>query len=102
MGKTPFAYPDNRDPIWQGAWYSALMWAIGKPEAVAAFEKDTGQRLPTPPANGLEALIDKATGANEVPYVAFINWFNENVWGADGMVSPLFRPEPPAPEQEGR
>lgn len=97
-GKAPFSLPDERDPIWCGAWHGALMWAVGEPDILAAFEADTGLRLPKLPTSPIEAMIDNAVdieSAHEPIYIAFVNWFNENVWGVDEMTSPLFRaPQP--------
>ena len=63
-----------------GAWYDCLSWAIGEPKVREDFEKATGHRW-VPPRNGIEAAIDKATGADKAYIDAFVKWFNECVWG---------------------
>lgn len=62
------------------AWLGCIHWAIGDPDTLAAFTAVTGKTW-APPRNGLDAMIDKATG-NEAEFVrAFVLWANDNVWG---------------------
>lgn len=44
------------------------------------FERDTGVKF-VPPRNGIERMIDDATGASAGIVEAYLKWFNENVWG---------------------
>lgn len=67
-------------PLMCGAWVAALQAAVGNAEIVAQFERDTGVRY-TPPRSGIEALVDDATGNTERVCLAFIEWFNTNLWG---------------------
>ncbi len=63
------------------AWISCLRYTMGQPEAVAQFRSATGNvYVPAQPGT-LEALIDTATGADIAFLVAFVQWFNTNVWG---------------------
>lgn len=76
-----FAYPN--DPLMAGAWASAISAAYGTPGIVAAFERDTGLVAPAPAKHAIDALIDSATGVHEERAHAFVDWFNENIWGED-------------------
>jgi hypothetical protein len=72
----PSTTPDFMAP----AWASALHWAIGSDHVRADFEAMTGKKW-TPPRNGLDRMIDEATGADKEYIEAFVAWFNEHVWG---------------------
>lgn len=72
----PADTPDYMTP----AWVSCIGWAIGKPEIVAAFRADAGNKW-EPARDGLSAAIDKATGAAWEFVNAFTLWANEHVWG---------------------
>lgn len=63
-------------------WASALLWAVRDPEAVKAFQADTGVTAPIA-HSPLDAMIDAATGRDEHFARAFAEWFNRNVWGVD-------------------
>lgn len=72
----PKSTPEYMAPMWA----SFLYWTIKQPDAIAAFEADTGVKVgaaKTP----LDRMIDDATGASEGIVKAFVDWFNENVWG---------------------
>ena len=60
------------------AWYSCLQWAINRPEIVRRFEN---QKEYKPMAIALKK-IDDQSGMQRRRLVLFIEWFNENVWGA--------------------
>ena len=76
------AYPDN--PIMAGAWYSAVKWAAQEQDALDAFEKATGIKpLFAASRSPIERMVDEATGAGDASVTAFVDWFNENVWGED-------------------
>lgn len=75
------AYPDN--PIMAGMWLSAIRVALDDDKFRKAFEADTGKRFMPPPRSALDAMIDKATGVNEMLADAFVDWFNDKVWGED-------------------
>jgi hypothetical protein len=71
--------PDTPDYM-RGAWLGALHYAIGQPDILAQFYKDTGNRW-TPGHTALDHMIDEAYGADRRFLVEFIAWFNVNVWG---------------------
>jgi hypothetical protein len=66
--------------VMAAGWLGALSFALGRPEIVAAFREDTGNRW-TPGRTPLDRIIDDAAGAGEGFMRAFLPWFNENVWG---------------------
>ena len=72
--------PKDMPEFMMEAWLGCLHWAIGEPEILAAFKRDTGLSYSAPRC-GLDAMIDQATGVQEKIIAAFIPWFNENVWG---------------------
>lgn len=72
----PLTTPDYMAPAWAGC----LHWAIGCDEIREAFFEQTGCRW-SPPRNGLDRMIDEATGADRAFIEKFVGWFNENVWG---------------------
>ena len=82
---------DRNHDLNRAAWAACLMWAIGEPNVLAQFEADTGLKF-TPPRNGIEAMIDKATGHQEAITRKFMEWFNKNVWGAELVPDPLTCP----------
>jgi hypothetical protein len=73
----PADVPHYARPI----WYSCLHWAIGNEEILAAFKADTGLSYSAPRC-ALDAMIDDATGLGNSVVVAFVPWFNQNIWGA--------------------
>jgi hypothetical protein len=79
QGRHPLMPADTPDYM-TDAWASCMSWAIGEPEIVGAFRADTGNKW-RPAQSGLDAMIDKATGADKAFVEAFIRWANDNVWG---------------------
>ena len=76
MKVTPFGWPHMA-----GIWAACLMWAVTEDAIVARFEADTGKKLPPPARNGLERMIDEATGVNRDIAVAFADWVTKEIWG---------------------
>lgn len=68
------------DPLEAAAWVGCLQYALGNDEILAAFREATGNRW-TPASSGLERMIDEAVGADRAFIVAFVQWFDETVWG---------------------
>lgn len=68
------------DHLAQIMWVGCLQWAIDEPGIVEQFQKQTGMHW-TPPRDGLEAMIDKACGVEREFVLAFVRWFNQNIWG---------------------
>lgn len=83
--KTPFEIvpPDDTPEYMYDAYFSCFFWAIKFAPILQEFLKDTGLSIPTPPRNGLDAMIDAATGHNPYEHFvrAFVPWFNRWVWG---------------------
>ena len=59
------------------AWRGFISWAYEQPEMRAAFTADTGISWPSAPKNGLDAMIDKATGHREKQAEAFAVWASD-------------------------
>lgn len=78
-------HPDN--PVMQIAWRDFLLWAFDQPHIRAAFESDTGRALPPTPRNGLESMIDGATGVHTAYAEAFAEWATVNLWGTGAEVA---------------
>lgn len=80
-------YPADTPAEMMPAWLGSLSFAIGQEDMLAAFRAHTGMQW-VPPRNGLDRMIDAATGNDGKVFVeAFIKWHNECVWGPlDGPV----------------
>ena len=76
--------PDTADGLMVGAYLAFLKWAASEPDVCARFEVDTGMKPPPKAMNGMEAMIDAATGADGAYGVAFIVWATKNMWGEEG------------------
>lgn len=68
------------NPIMQGAWAACLSYTIRRTDAPAQFEAESGLKF-TPAKNGIEKMIDDATGYEADFLEKFIDWFNVNIWG---------------------
>ncbi len=77
------------------AWISSLHYALGSDQITSMFRRDTGNQW-TPAKNSLDAMIDKAVGAERDFLTKFAKWHNENIWGEeDGMPIDLdMKPQP--------
>ncbi len=65
------------------AWRDFMVFAVGEPDMRAAFEKAKGFPPFAAAKNGLEAMIDKATGIDDAYMEAFMLWATEYHWGID-------------------
>lgn len=72
--------PDDTPDEMTPAWLGCISWALGTPEVVEQFRKDTGLRC-RPARSVLDRMVDEATGADRQFLEAFIKWVNVNVWG---------------------
>lgn len=80
MPDAPIRPPaDTPEYMWP-AWAGCLRWAVGEADIMAAFRAETGIRW-QPGRSGIDRMIDEATGADRKFLVAFVEWFNANVWG---------------------
>ena len=76
----PPLMPANTPTYMAPAWASCVLWCATDPDMIAEFKADTGIEY-RPPANGLDVLIDKATGTGAEIGRRFVEWVNEKVWG---------------------
>lgn len=87
-----------RNEIMQVLWVGALQFSISHKPTMQAFSEETGLHY-TAPRNGLDRMIDEATGADSAFLLAFIRWFNVNVWGEENG-KPVDAPCPPSGQAE--
>lgn len=68
------------NPVMEAAFYGCIKWAWSEPDMRKSFEEETGMKLPS---SGLDALIDSASGYDEVLVERFVEWVTKNLWGSD-------------------
>jgi hypothetical protein len=72
------------NPVMASGFTGFLTWIWGQDEAHATFQAQTGARRMPPPRNGLDRMIDDATGAGDAYTKAFITWAVKTQWGEAG------------------
>ena len=83
-GPEPYPAFIRDNPVMQGAFSAFMKWIWEQDDAHKAHTAATGlARLPTP-KNGLEAMIDQATGASEQYAASFVRWAIDTQWGVEG------------------
>lgn len=71
-----------QDLLMRIAWLDFLLFAIGHDQIVDQYFAVTGDKY-TFPKNGIEQLIDKATG-NDVEFLRrFVTWVTVNIWDGE-------------------
>lgn len=83
MSDRPILMPADTPDYMVEAWAGALCWAASEKDIMNAFLDETKIQVRIP-ANGLDAMIDAATGVDQAIADKFTLWFNENVWGKIG------------------
>lgn len=78
MTKTPYGWPYMADPF-----FGLVSYLITEDWAIDQFEADTGIKYVSP-KNGIEAMVDEATGNNKRIAAAFCDWVAETQWGEEG------------------
>ena len=69
-------------PLMQDAFFSFISYSITQNKIQHEFKKDTGHDLKSLiPKNGLEAMIDQATGRTKKILQEFIDGIIVNYWG---------------------
>ena len=63
-------------------WSDGVLWAIGQPDLLATFRESSGIDLAAHRSR-MESLVDDATGKRREDLEAFVDWFTEEIWGAD-------------------
>ena len=71
------------NPIMQGAFAAFIDWIWRQDGAHQQFTEETGERRPKPPANGLERMIDEATGHSDAYMGKFVEWAIKTQWGTE-------------------
>ena len=64
------------------AWRDGIMWAVKDPDVLVAFRDDTGTDL-VEPRSPIDRLVDDATGKSRDDLARFVDWFTEEIWGAE-------------------
>lgn len=80
----PYGYGD---PLMEVAFRDFVLFAYDIPAFRQAFKADTGFDLDDHPKNGLEKMIDDATGINDERAKAFIEWLIKAHWGEANYAS---------------
>ena len=62
------------------AFIGCVRWALGEPEIMDAYRRETGDNW-MPPAILIDKLIDEAAGADFAFCQRFSDWVEENVFG---------------------
>lgn len=73
-----------RDPLMRWAWQDFVAFACEDADMIEQYKAETGIVIPSRPRNGLEAMIDKATGFDQQTdqiALAYIKWTTTNYWG---------------------
>lgn len=71
------------NPIMAGAFAAFMNWAYRQDFMHEQHTADTGLTRPPPPKNGLEAMIDKATGHEDQYAASFVEWAIKTQWGTE-------------------
>lgn len=74
---------DTLDTLRSIAWRDFILWAASQPEAVAAFNAETGRTFKALASSSIEAMIDRASGKLEADATAFVDWVTDSQWGID-------------------
>ena len=72
--------PDRNSALNVMAFTGCVSWALGHDDMLAHYRQATGDRY-TAPTNGLDAAIDRATGADRAFLVRFAEWVGTELWG---------------------
>lgn len=81
--------PDDavtRELFHQIAWHDFVTWAFSEESIVRQFEMETGLKKRSRPRNGLDVMIDAATGYDrqDEKYASeFMLWVTRNIWGVE-------------------
>lgn len=81
-GPYPAFIRDN--PVMQAMFASFMGWCWRQEDMHAAHCADTGLARPSPPRNGLDAAIDRATGYQAKYADSFVSWVIDTQWGPEG------------------
>jgi hypothetical protein len=71
-------------PLMGDAWVSYLLWAAQDTGILMEFTADTGMNLEALHSQGINRMIDEATGFQRATLIAFADWVTTNYWGIEG------------------
>lgn len=77
--------PKSAEPLNEVMWREFILFAWGEESAHAAFRGATGRPQRSKTGSPLDAMIDKACGAEEDDrYMEqFVDWVTTNYWGEE-------------------
>lgn len=67
--------------IMRTAWTGALEWALGEPEFIVAYERETGKIAGHISTTTTGRVTDQPLDSIGLFILDFAAWFNVNVWG---------------------
>lgn len=65
------------------AWRDFVLFALQSDDLKAAYEADTGHRVPKAPTSPLDMMVDRATGYTQDAVMAYAIWVTRTQWGWD-------------------
>ena len=71
------------NPIMQLVWAGFVQYAWKQEERHREYCESTGAIRPADPKNGMEALVDQATGVQAGYPEGFVKWVTENYWNGE-------------------
>lgn len=76
-----------------GAFIGCLNWAAHHGPSVKRFQLARPDIvIPLPARTPMEAMIDKAAGANRTIAIAFADWVATEIWGVEGECEEITGP----------
>ena len=67
-----------------GAWFALVLYAYDQASFRLEFKKETGiDIVNVVKSQGINAMIDKATGFQVVALAKWLDWVTKNLWGID-------------------
>jgi hypothetical protein len=79
--------PEN-EPIMIQAWGDCLFWAMKEDEFIGQFaQSDEEKALPPIATSNIGKMIDASSGVDAARAMAFVDWFNRNIWSDMGKAT---------------
>jgi hypothetical protein len=75
----------DNDPLMYGAFVGCVRWALGNDDIMRLYRDDTGDGF-QPAKNGIEKMIDLATGNELAFFQRFSDWVEREIFGSPDQV----------------
>lgn len=75
----------DNDPLMYGAFVGCVRWALGNDDIMRLYREDTGDGF-QPAKNGIEKMIDQATGNELAFFQRFSDWVEREIFGSPDQV----------------